>query len=131
VISSKNDVDPINYSSLPAVSVSLELNRQGWARAGDRFIRLPAGLKPGTVHALQLTLTLTQQKELSICINVQTVKFNSIVSKSGDAGDLSVVECVVKILPDLQDGQITQMVGLATVTNAKSLGGQLRHTLHS
>ena len=80
-----------------AATVRLELNRQGWSLVGGRFVRIPTGCTPSPcVPAVQLTLTLTQQRQINAHIHVTHVRFNAIhVKATAAASDLNFAETLV------------------------------------
>lgn len=75
----------------------LHLHGQGWVGVGGRYVRLPALCAPSKcVPAVKCDLTLTQQRELTVYINVTHVQFNSIVIRAGrDVDDFRCAEQIV------------------------------------
>jgi hypothetical protein len=78
-------------------SVEGQLHRNGWAFAGDRFLRMPSSFVASTVEAVQLNVTVTQQQQVTININVQSVKFQPIAGGNADLENLNVVERAVSL----------------------------------
>ncbi len=64
--------------------VGLELNRQGWMMVDGRFLRIPSGCAPSKcIPAAKLELTISQQRELTLYLNVTHVQFNALKCKAG------------------------------------------------